>query len=113
MGKVSGRTKSPARKEAEVRLQKAVGQRLRAVRDVLGLNQAEFGRRAKLAPNTYNMIELGERMPSILVAIAICDAHRLTLDFIFRGDTGDLPHGMGRAIDAMLDARSEHLSSSS
>jgi DNA-binding XRE family transcriptional regulator len=100
MGKVSGRTKSPARKEAEVRLQKAVGQRLRAVRDVLGLNQAEFGRRAKLAP-------------TILVAIAICDAHRLTLDFIFRGDTGDLPHGMGRAIDAMLDARSEHLSSSS
>lgn len=113
MGKRPTRTKSPARKEAELRLQKAVGQRLKAVRDVLGLNQADFGRRAKLAENTYNMIELGKRMPSILVAIALCDAHRLTLDYIFRGDTGDLPHGMGRAVDAMLAARSEHTDTSS
>lgn len=92
------------RAEAQ-RLRKDVGQRLRVVREVLGLNQVEFGRRAGLAANTYNMIEGGTKLPSISVAIALCDAHGLTLDYIFRGDPSDLSAAVRRAIDALNVAR--------
>lgn len=76
-------------------------------REVLGLGQGEFGRRAGIAPNAYNMIELGERLPSVEVAIALCDAHGLTLEYIFRGDTGDLRHSLASAIEALSAARSD------
>ena len=92
--------------EARARFRRDVGRRLRMAREVLGMAQGEFGRRAGLNANAYNMIELGERLPSIEVAIAICDAHRLTLEYVFRGDTGDLPHSVGAAIEALAAARS-------
>lgn len=90
-------------------MRKEVGRRLRVVREVYGLNQAEFGRRAGLASNTYNMIELGVKLPSVFVAIAICDAHGLTLDYIFRGDPSDLSAPVRRAIEALSTARREEI----
>lgn len=95
-------------REARVALRRSVGQRLRWVREVLGQSQGEFGYRAGLKPNTYNQIELGIKMPSIEVAIALCDAHGLTLDYIFRGDTGDLKHSVAEGIKMMRHARSEY-----
>jgi DNA-binding XRE family transcriptional regulator len=97
--------RSPGAKEANAALRKAVGEHLRAVREVLGLAQGEFGRRAGLATNTYNMIENGTKMPSVLTAIAICDAHGLTLDYVFRGDPSDLAPTIRRALDALHTAR--------
>ena len=97
--------KTDAQKAERSNLKWEVGRRLRAVREVLGLGQGEFGRRAGLNPNAYNMIELGQKLPSIETAIALCRAHRLTLDYIFLGDAGDLPHSVGRAIEAMNQAR--------
>lgn len=99
-------TKKPSKRSAARELlMKSVARRLLLVREVLGLKQGEFGRRAGLKPNAYNMIESGDRLPSIEVAIRICDAHRLTLDFIFRGDAGDLPHNIASAIEALSEAR--------
>jgi DNA-binding XRE family transcriptional regulator len=97
--------RSPDAKEANAALRKAVGEHLRAVREVLGLAQGEFGRRAGLATNTYNMIENGTKLPSVLTAIAICDAHGLTLDYVFRGDPSDLAPTIRRALDALHTAR--------
>lgn len=90
-------------------MRREVGQRLRVVREVYGMNQAEFGRRAHLAPNTYNMIELGSKLPSVFVAIALCDAHGLTLDYIYRGDPSDLSAPVRRAIEALSTARREEI----
>lgn len=101
--------KSEAEKEKLDQLRKEIGQRLRVVRDVYGQNQAEFGRRAGLAPNTYNMIELGQKLPSVLVAIQLCDAHGLTLDYIYRGDPADLSAPVRRAIEALRTARQEEI----
>lgn len=97
--------KASSDRDARDRLRREVAHRLKLVREVLGLAQGEFGRRAGLQPNAYNMIEVGERLPSIEVAIALCDAHRLTLEYIFRGDAGDLPHSMASAIEALEAAR--------
>lgn len=93
-------------REARDRLRAAVGQRLKIVREVLGLGQGEFGRRAGLTPQGYSMIEAGDKLPSIESAMAMCDAHGLTLDYIFRGDAGDLKHSVGRAVEALMEARS-------
>lgn len=90
--------------ERRDRLRKDVAKRLLMVREVMGLQQAEFGRRAGLAANTYNMIEKGERLPSIEVALDLCDAHGLTLEYIFRGDPGDLRHSLAVALEAVTQA---------
>lgn len=97
--------RSEKSRASKARLMADVAKRLRMVREVLGLEQGDFGRRAGLKPNTYNMIELGKRLPSIEVAIALAEAHRLTLDFIFRGDAGDLPHSIASAVEALSQAR--------
>ena len=56
----------------------------------------------------YNRIELGLVLPSVEVAIALCDAHGLTLDYIFRGDTGDLKHSVAEGIKVLRAARSDY-----
>ncbi len=94
-----------ARADASAALRQSVGKNLRALRDVLGLAQKEFGSRAGLAPNTYNMIENGAKLPSVSVAIAICDAHGVTLDYIYRGDASDLAAPIRRALEAITIAR--------
>jgi DNA-binding XRE family transcriptional regulator len=100
------RAKRGARVDASAVLRQSTGKNLRALRDVLGLAQKEFGSRAGLAPNTYNMIENGAKLPSVPVAIAICDAHGVTLDYIYRGDASDLAAPIRRALEAITIARS-------
>jgi len=99
---------TPEQRVARLALRRRVGERLRWVREVIGQSQREFGRRAGLEPNAYNRIELGLVLPSVEVAIALCDAHGLTLDYIFRGDTGDLKHSIAEGIKILQAARREH-----
>ena len=107
---MSAKPRTEAQKRERGALRRAVGARLKAVREVLGLPQGVFGRRAGLSPAAYNNIELGEKLPSIETAIALCKAHRLTLDYIFMGDAGDLPHAVGKAIESLQDARTTQAS---
>lgn len=84
-----------------------VGNRLRLVRRVLDLNQGEFGERAGIQRSTYSQIENGERLPSIESAIALCDAYRISLDWIFRGQPGDMSIKLWDGIRALQNA-TEH-----
>ena len=59
-----------------------IGERLRLVREVRGLDQGAFAEGAGLAPSTYNQYEMGVRRPAIENAIALCDAYNLSLDWI-------------------------------
>lgn len=83
----------------------AIGERLRLTRQVAGLNQNEFCGRANIAANTYNQYEQGKRRPSLDHANALCDAYKLTLDWIYRGDPSNLPYAMADAIKALRQAR--------
>ncbi len=89
-------------------LRRATGRRLAIVREVFGLQKGEFGKRAGIGATAYSMIESGERLPSVQVAIALCEAYGLTLDYIFRGDAGDIRHSLATAIEALSSARSEN-----
>lgn len=83
-----------------------IGDRLRLVREALGMSQVDFAARAGIAANTYNQIERGVRLPSVESSIALCEAHDLTLDWIFRGDVSGLKVRLADSIKAMRKLRS-------
>jgi transcriptional regulator with XRE-family HTH domain len=80
-----------------------VGRRLRLTREALRLTQREFAERAGIATNTYGQYEVGTRLISPKRAIELCETHSLTLDWIYRGDPGDLPYKLAAAIRALAD----------
>jgi transcriptional regulator with XRE-family HTH domain len=57
-----------------------IGQRLRITREALGKTQVAFCKDADISPSAYNQFEKGGTRPSIDAAIALCDAHKLSLD---------------------------------
>lgn len=69
------------------------------------MTQLEFAGRARLAGNTYNQYEKAKKLPSVRNAIALCEAHSLTLDWIFRNDPSNLPYKLADAIKAMRATR--------
>ena len=87
------------------RLLKSVGVRLQLTREAMGLNQTEFAERANIASNTYNQFEKGQRVPSVRIALKLCIAHDLTLDWIYRDDRSNLSYELGDAIRALQEAR--------
>lgn len=82
-----------------------VGSRLAIVREVLGLSQTQIAAQAGLAVNAWNNYETGRRRISVDAAISVAREFRLTLDYIYVGDTANLPHGLARAIEAVRTAR--------
>jgi transcriptional regulator with XRE-family HTH domain len=76
----------------------AIGQRLRATRETLGLSQKEFAKRARIADNTYNQYERGVSQPKIENAHALCDVYGLTLDWIYNGDPSGLPLRLAKQL---------------
>jgi len=71
----------------------AIALRLIATRLALGYDsQVEFARAAGVQANAWNNYETGRSRPKLDVAIALCDRFHLTLDWIYRGDPGGLPH---------------------
>jgi len=77
---------------------KAVGDRLRLTREVLGFNQKEFATRASIAANTYNMIEKGKNYPSITALWSICDAYQLDPNWVLAGDHGSLKYDLAHSL---------------
>jgi transcriptional regulator with XRE-family HTH domain len=80
-----------------------VGRRLRLTREALRLTQREFASKAGIATNTYGQYETGTRLISPKRAIDLCDSYGLTLDWIYRGEPGDLPYKLANAIKALAD----------
>lgn len=82
---------------------KPVGRRLRLTREALRLTQREFASRAGIATNTYGQYETGARLISPSRAIDLCNTYGLTMDWIYRGEPGDLPYRLAAAIKALSD----------
>jgi transcriptional regulator with XRE-family HTH domain len=87
------------------RTKTGVGRRLTIARQAFGLDQGEFAALAGIAASTYNQYETGKNMPDLKFANAICDAHRLTLDYIYRGDSSALRREIHAAIYAAQKLR--------
>jgi transcriptional regulator with XRE-family HTH domain len=82
-----------------------VAYRLELTRQALGFEQGEFAARAGIANNTYNQYKQAVNAPTMAMAHRLCDAHGLTLDWIFRGDTSALRRRLADAIDALHKQR--------
>jgi transcriptional regulator with XRE-family HTH domain len=81
-----------------VKYRQLVAARLRATREAVGLRVTEFGHQAWLEHPQYSQYESGKRLPDIAAAIMLCRAYNLTLDWIYIGDLGTLPHKLAQAI---------------
>jgi transcriptional regulator with XRE-family HTH domain len=84
-----------------------VGKRLRVTRLALQLGQREFAARAGIASNTYNQYEQGTRLIPPGKATALCEEYNLTLDWIYRGEPGNLPYKLAAAIKALNSLSSD------
>ena len=93
--------KTDAEKAATNRLRTETGQRLRLTRRALGLSQEDFAARAGMSQNMYNQVEQGKKGLSVESAIAFCNAYKLSLDWIFRDEPGDMSARLWTAIAAL------------
>lgn len=92
-----------ARQRSDVDLSAEVAERLRVTREAMRLSQQDFATRAGIAPNTYNQFEQGKRLLTVAKAMALCNAHGLTLDWLFRDDPSNLPYRLVSAIRALRE----------
>lgn len=68
-----------------------IGERLRATREALGLDQRSLCRAIDIGESAYNQYEKGARPLTIGPAIKMCRRFGLTLDWLYRGDPSGLP----------------------
>ena len=89
-----------------------IASRLRATRLALGLNSQTFAKRAGIHQSAYSQYENGRRLPTATAALAMCRAHRLTMDWIFLGDPSGLPHGLALRLSVLLMPTSRYADNS-
>jgi len=79
---------------------KEVGNRITALREALGLKQAEMARAIGVLQAELSAWETGVRRPSIAKAKPLVDRYHITLDWLFLGDSGNLPHRVVEMLHA-------------
>lgn len=67
-----------------------IGKRLIALREALGISQAELCRQIKCQANRWNQYETGERRITIPIAMRLADAYGASMDWVYRGETRTL-----------------------
>lgn len=84
----------------------AIARRLIATRLALGFqSQVEFCRVAGVQANAWNNYETARSRPKLDVALQLCQRFHLTLDWIYRGDAGGLPHRLAAALTTAAGRR--------
>lgn len=68
------------------REQEGIAYRIELTRAIKGLSQTQFASKAGLKNSAYSQWKTSTNRISIESANALCDAHTLTLDWIYRGD---------------------------
>ena len=68
-----------------------VARRLALTREILGLTEKVFAERAGVILSRYHLWETGRSPISLNSAMALCAAHGLTLDWLYRGKVQGLP----------------------
>lgn len=90
---------------AEEATAERIADRLSLVREVTGLTQTEFARRAGLGVSAWNNYETARKRISVDAAIALCETYSLTLDYVYLGDASNLPYHLASALQSVRDHR--------
>lgn len=87
------------------RSKEGVAYRLRLTRNVVGGTQRDFAAKAGINGPTYNQYETATTYPSLDEAHRLCDTHKITFDWIFRGNASTLRRDMEYALEALHQAK--------
>jgi len=79
-------------------IQTAVGIRLAASRSALGLTQEKIAEEIGVGQSTWANWEGGTRLADPIAMIRFCDAYNMTMDWLYRGQRGTLPHDLAEKI---------------
>lgn len=79
-----------------------VGARLRLTRMALDIRQVDIARKFGCSTASWNHYETGKRPLDIDLAIELCDAYGLTLDWLYRGDNSGLKKGLVDRMETKL-----------
>ena len=80
-GKMSKTARDPALSE----VQKQVGSRIRRVRELYDIAQADLAKALLMDGSTLNKIEKGSRPPNVFNVISLANRLRVSTDYILRG----------------------------
>ncbi len=76
----------------------AIGQRLARVRAILNLSKRDFAAKADLTEQTYGPFENGKRPLTLEAAKKLRKTYSLPLEFLFFGNTAELPHRIAKDL---------------
>lgn len=81
----------------------AISERLKRIRKVYNLGKQEFAERAGISPQAYGAFENGRRELSLVAAKKLRNAYKLSLEFLYFGNTDDLPTRVTRQLKTSDD----------
>jgi hypothetical protein len=78
----------------------AIAERLEIARLALGFEtQQAFAATMRISPSKWNNYVSGRDRIPLNIALDLCQRHRLSLDWVYRGDPTALPLALARRID--------------
>ncbi len=88
------------RSEDDRRLMALMGQRLRWVREALGLNQTDMARLVGLTQTAWSSYEVGRRWPDIFHATRLMAKLKITREYLLEGDLSGIDRELAIRIAA-------------
>jgi transcriptional regulator with XRE-family HTH domain len=76
----------------------AIGDRLKATREAFRMQQAAFSRMVGIEPQAWNNYERGAKRIAIDQALKVCRATGVSLDWIYRGMSAQLPVNLATSL---------------
>jgi len=80
----------PGRTVADKALMAAAGQRLRWVREVLGMSQAQIAEAVGITQSAWSLYELGKRWPDQFEAPRLASKLKISLDYMLNGSLDEV-----------------------
>ena len=78
-----------------------IGERMRLLREALGMIPAEISQRLDIPPTYWSRFERGERQLTDTVAAALVERYGVTLDFLILGKWDKLPADLADRMRAI------------
>lgn len=86
---------------------KKVAKRVEALRNVLGINKSAFADQVGIDRSSYAKILKGDKPLALDMGYSICEHFNVSMDYLYRGKTHDLPLSLALDIRELLEENQE------